>query len=112
MPIYVYRCKNCGVVDHFQHMREESFKACPGCGSGDCHRIPAPTNTPHRQYQTPIEMHSVGMCHPEEIEAFKRALPGVPCSNDVKDPSYGVPFARSRAEKLAVLKYTGYQENN
>jgi len=52
------------------------------------------------------------MCHPEEIEAFKRALPGVPCSNDVKDPSYGVPFARSRAEKLAVLKYTGYQENN
>lgn len=32
MPIYEYRCPNCGVVEAMQKVTDEPLKTCPKCG--------------------------------------------------------------------------------
>jgi hypothetical protein len=64
------------------------------------------------EFHRPIEMHSVSMAHPDEIEEFRRRCPGVEVSSDPTDDLYGVPIARTRREKLAVLDAVGFEEKN
>lgn len=33
MPTYEYKCKQCGVFDYFQSIKDEALKVCPNCGS-------------------------------------------------------------------------------
>ncbi len=32
MPIYEYRCENCGKFEHVQKINDQPFKVCPKCG--------------------------------------------------------------------------------
>jgi len=32
MPIYEYRCENCGKFEHIQKINDQPFKVCPKCG--------------------------------------------------------------------------------
>jgi putative FmdB family regulatory protein len=32
MPIYEYRCENCGKFEHIQKINDEPFNICPKCG--------------------------------------------------------------------------------
>jgi len=38
MPIYDYRCKNCGRFEKVQRITEPALKECPECG-GPVHRL-------------------------------------------------------------------------
>jgi putative FmdB family regulatory protein len=31
MPIYEYKCKTCGVIEHLQLKKEDELKVCPTC---------------------------------------------------------------------------------
>lgn len=43
MPIYTYRCDNCGVqFDHRQSFTEPQIKICPECGKKAIHKVYTP----------------------------------------------------------------------
>ena len=43
MPIYTYRCDNCGVqFDHRQSFTEPQIKLCPECGKKALHKVYTP----------------------------------------------------------------------
>jgi putative FmdB family regulatory protein len=109
MPIYEYHCDNCGHDnEEFQHIHDEEFVSCPqGCASG-YHRVPSLPGSVMKEYQKPIEMHSIGLGQPDEIAAFKERNPGATCSSDPADPLYGVPIAHHFHEKKTILKTEGY----
>ena len=112
MPIYVYNCNRCGYSeDEFQHIQDAAFVDCPACGRLDTyHRIVTLPHTDMKAYHKPIELHSIGLAHSDEIEAFQRRNPDTPISTDINDPLYGVPVVRSRKEKLKVLSNEGFEE--
>lgn len=113
MPIYIYQCDNCTHrTETFQHMFEDNITICPICNSDKFHRVPCLPNTPHTEYCDPIEMHSIALCHHDDIQAFKQRHPNVTCSDTPDDPLYGVPIAHSRKEKLDILKGEGWEERN
>jgi putative FmdB family regulatory protein len=40
MPVYTYRCENCGhQFDKYQSFNEEPLKVCPSCGKYQLHKI-------------------------------------------------------------------------
>jgi putative FmdB family regulatory protein len=39
MPIYEYKCNNCGVFEVTQRITEPSLTECPTCNSADLHRL-------------------------------------------------------------------------
>lgn len=113
MPLYVYQCSQCGhEAEEFFHIRsipDDVF--CPQCDS-KMGRVPCRIGTPLAEYGKPIEMHSVALCHPDDIAAFKRRYPDIECSTKPDDPLYGVPVAKSRAQKLQVLRGEGWEERS
>jgi putative FmdB family regulatory protein len=43
MPIYTYRCDNCGVqFDHRQSFTDPQLKLCPECGKKALHKVYTP----------------------------------------------------------------------
>jgi putative FmdB family regulatory protein len=32
MPIYLYKCKTCGIIEVQQNIHEQSLNCCPDCG--------------------------------------------------------------------------------
>lgn len=113
MPIYQYACDQCGhAEDEFQHIHDAPFDVCPHCESDQYHRVPCLPNTPHMEFDRPVEMHSLALCHHDDIADFKRRHPDVQCSDNPRDPLYGVPVATSRHEKLRVLQKEGWVEKN
>lgn len=82
---------------------------CPaGCGTTTT-RVPTLPHTDLKEFHTPIEMLSVACDTDEEIRRVQKAT-GVQISSDPRDPNYGVPIARNRKEKLAVLKAQKFVE--
>lgn len=113
MPIYVYQCEACGhEAEEFQHMSDDPLTCCPVCGNSSFKRVPTLTSTPQQEFATPIEMHSIGMNHPDDIREFKRLCPDVDVSDDPSDPNYGVPIARTRHQKKKALETAGFEERN
>ena len=111
MPLYPYECTACGhAEDEFQHMRDEPLTACPRCGGAYEKRIAATSAAVARDL--PREMHSIALCHPDDIRAFKHRNPGIECSEDPNSPLYGVPVAANLAEKRRVLAVEGWEERN
>lgn len=112
MPLYTYRCKNCkSDTEEFQHIRDEPLEWCPACQKHTLSRVPALPHTSHKEFSDPIEMHSIALNHPDDIRAFQQRNPDVRISTNTRDPLYGVPIARSRHEKLGILKKEGWQES-
>ena len=118
MPIYVYQCCVCEhEFEEFQHIHDEPIHDCPKSKSEADHfmpetvnRIPTATHTDMKEFNKPIEMHSLGLAHPDELAAFRQRNPDVTISSDEQDPLYGVPIAHTRKEKLDILKVEGWEE--
>jgi putative FmdB family regulatory protein len=112
MPIYVYKCCDCGYgFEEFQHMSEAPLKICPKCKFvGSLDKVPTLPHTDIKEFNKPIHMHSIGLAHPDEIADFQRRNPEATISTDERDPLYGVPIAHTRKEKLDILKTEGFIE--
>lgn len=113
MPIYEYRCEECAhTSEEYQSIRSDPLTACPKCCSSSFHRVPSLTHSLNTPYRIPIEMHSIALSNQDDIKAFKQRNSDVPISTNPNDPLWGVPIARSRAEKLKVLRNEGFVERN
>ena len=110
MPMRAFTCWECGVTkQHFQSLLDESLPKCP-CG-GKSFRDYSAERTDRRHtgvYEKPIEMFSVACSSPEEIQELKQKCPDIEVAMD--GPLMGVPIARSREQKLRVLKAVGFEE--
>lgn len=43
MPVYTYRCENCGVqFDQAQKFTDEALTKCPECGKNELHKVYTP----------------------------------------------------------------------
>lgn len=105
MPRYDYYCPNCGVCEEFQHMREDTLEMCPRCQAGYTKLISKPSGAMEREYRTPIELLSVAPANEAEEIMFRQRNPDA----EMKD---GVPIARTRKQKLRILKNEGFEEKN
>ena len=116
MPLYEFKCPRCDFHDlEFRVMEERNLPVkCRRCEEPMVRNFKAEAAGPHldREFHKPIEMHSLGLDHPADIREFQKRNPGVDISTDPDDELYGVPIARSRRQKLTILKNEGYQENN
>lgn len=106
MPLYEYKCADCSHADdEYQNMREPPLSYCPRCSGSQYERqISRPSGAMIREYDRPIEMHSIAPVTASEVQAFKRRNPGVEFSRD------GAPLARTRQEKLRILRNEGFVE--
>lgn len=111
MPMYPYDCESCNHRDdEFQKMEDPHLIDCPKCRQPSYKRRPCLAHTSHKEYSKPIEMFSIALDHEDEIREFQRRNPEAQISTNRNDPLFGVPIARSRHEKLAILEKEGYQE--
>ena len=106
MPLYDYKCDAClHLREEYQGIHESKLVRCPVCNSNRYRRlISIPSGAMEREFQTPIELHSIAPVTDWEISAFKQRNPGVDLTPD------GVPLARTRKQKLRILKREGFQE--
>lgn len=103
---YPYECPNC---DHFVLEPASWFaehKNCPECNAV-VEKVPGAV---HRRgldpvFRKPIEMFSVAPETPDQMAALRKARP------ETQFTDQGVPLARTRTEKLAILKAVGYEEH-
>ncbi|MEM8737268.1 MAG: zinc ribbon domain-containing protein [Planctomycetota bacterium] len=106
MPLYSYECESCGHADdEFQRMVDAPLTRCPVCGADTYSKQVSLPNTDMTEFHTPIEMLSVAG-HPDDTAELQRKLGS---DIEVRD---GVPIARTRKQKLHVLKTLGYTEGN
>jgi len=107
MPMYPYEC-GCGhAIEVFKPMAQyRTPESCPECGAvmERVHtRRCASLDTP---FQKPVEMFSVAPTNPVELQELRQKMP------DVELTSQLVPIARTRTEKLRILKATGFEEHS
>lgn len=114
MPMYPYRFLDTGEeFEEFAHMNDPPLIEKNGrkveravCVS----RVR--TNYGEGSGTEPIEMMSIGVDTEEEIAAFRARNPGVEISDNRHDRNFGIPIAKSRTEKLRILKNEGFVETN
>lgn len=105
MPQYDYVYEDTGEsFIEFQQMKEEPLTEHNG---RPCRRTVS-SFTPQTRYGkgnrcNPIEMMSIAVDSPEEVAAFRQRNPGVEISDRAGDPLFGIPIAKSRSEKKAIL---------
>lgn len=114
--MYEYRYDDAqgGAFETFQTMREEALIEHQG---RPCHRVPPTSFRAETRFGKgngckPIEMMSIAVDSPEEVQAFRQRNPGVEISDVAGDPLFGVPIAKSRREKLRILEKEGFVETN
>jgi putative FmdB family regulatory protein len=111
MPIYQYVCDACAhEEEEFQRINDDPISECPVCHKPAYHRVPCLPHTNLVEFHKPVEMHSLALCHADDIAAFKRKYPQVEMSDNPDHPLYGVPLAANRQQKLAVLAGEGWEE--
>jgi hypothetical protein len=57
-------------------------------------------------------MMSLAVNTPEQLDEFRQRNPTAEISDDPNNPLYGVPIARTRQEKLRILRNEGFVEKN
>lgn len=116
MPMYEFVCEQCGHCDDYYRTMGDAWQEapCPMCGVPMHRDYRAEAAGPHldKAFTNPIEMHSIAVTNEEDIKAFKHRNPDVEIGTDPNRDDYGVPIARSRAEKLRILKQEGFEEKN
>lgn len=113
MPLYQYKCQQCGhAAEEFQKITSDPLPFCPECQAPTYNRVPSVVHTDLREFHKPIEMFSVACNSLDQIRKIQKECPGVEISDDPSSDLYGVPVAKNRAEKKAVLKATGFEESN
>lgn len=115
MPLYTYECSTCEHTDtDFRTIdaRDEPG-TCGKCGSGTARIFdPGHTRGVIQEFATPIEMLSVAVDNDHQIREFQQRNPDIEISRAKGDPRYGVPIARTRQQKLSVLRNEGFTELN
>lgn len=115
MPLYTYRYTDAegGTFDEFQHIREEAFTLKDGRPVERTVQAFKPvTQYGEGSGTKPIEMTSIAVDSPEEVDEFRRRNPGTEISRNLNDPLFGIPVVKSRSEKLRVLNNEGFVETN
>ena len=110
MPSHDHQCETCQREETVHNKVTEAPEWPECCGE----TMPRVYGTAHRTgtFATPIEMLSVAVDSPSEIADFRKRNPGVEISHDRADPNFGVPIARTRKEKMAILRSEGFEERN
>lgn len=106
MPLRTFTCEKCGRTERvFQTLHEELSPPC-SCGGKTFRDYTQESGNRNctGAFRTPIEMASIGPVMPDELPAFKQACPQVDLTPE------GVPLARTRHQKLQVLRHFGMQE--
>jgi hypothetical protein len=57
-------------------------------------------------------MLSIALDNEDEIAEFRQRNPGVEIESDRSKRNFGVPIARSRSQKLSILKNENFVETN
>lgn len=108
MPVYCFKCATCGTLrEEFLPMgrRNDAIK-CPECSADMARDITAErTNTPDQEFGRPIEMYSIAPDTPQEEMSLRRKCPDIQWDTEMH-----VPLARTRHEKLRLLKAAGFIE--
>ncbi|MCX7429365.1 MAG: hypothetical protein NTW96_27545 [Planctomycetia bacterium] len=106
MPIYCFVCE-CGArAEDVRTMESRNMPMpCPSCyREMDRDTVAEQTTTTMKEFHTPIEMHSIAPTNQAEHDQLVRA--GAEMTRE------GVPVARSRHEKMRLLKLVGFVEKN
>jgi hypothetical protein len=115
MPMYNYHFtdEQGGEFEEFQHISENALIVKDGrpCERGVNAAVPM-TRFGKGNGCDPIEMMSIALDTEEEIQEFRARNPGVEISDNREDRAFGVPIAKSRAEKLRILEKEGFVETN
>lgn len=115
MPIYSYRWTDDqgGEFETFQSMREDALIEYSG---RPCVKqvVGSKVRTQYGEGSDtkPVEMLSIAVDNEDEVDEFRARNPGTEISRDRRSPLFGVPVAKSRSEKLRILKKEGYIETN
>jgi hypothetical protein len=115
MPRYDYQFtdEQGGTFEDVASIRSEPMTEYLG---RPCRRVPScpsvRTQYGEGSHTKPVEMLSIAVDNEEEVDAFRARNPGVEISRDRSSPLFGVPVAKSRSEKLRVLKQEGFVETN
>lgn len=116
MPLYQFQCPACSTADSvFRAVDDRSeIHRCPSCWAPMVRDYQTEAAGPHldREFATPIQMHSIALVHADDIEAFQHRNPEAEISTDPRHELYGVPIARTRSQKLAILEKEGFVEKN
>lgn len=113
MPMYTYRCDNCGKVDDaFRSIENRNRIHRCDCCEGVLIRVfnPGSTRVLMKEFHKPIEMMSIAVDNESQIREFQIRNPGVMISSDRRSPVFGVPIAHTRLEKLRILKNERFEE--
>lgn len=113
MPIYDYCCDVCQHADiEYMKMNDDGPQPCPVCQSRVSYK--RQISLPHtpQQFHKPIEMDSVACSTIEEVREIQRKCPDVQIDDRPDSEMFGIPVARTRQQKLAVLRAVGYSERN
>lgn len=113
MPLYSYKLADGSVVEEFQHMSAAPLTEIAGQKAERTVQKPkVRTQYGEGSNTKPIEMLSIALDNEDEIDEFRQRNPGTEISRDRRSASFGVPIAKSRTEKLRMLKNEGFVETN
>lgn len=114
MPIFDWRCGSCDhTAEEYRKIGESApVENCPVCGKLEYIKQIGLPSTDRKAFSKPIEMYSVALDTDEEIKAVRDKCPDVKISMDQNDEMYGIPIAKTRNDKLKVLKAMGYVEKS
>jgi putative FmdB family regulatory protein len=114
MPLYPFRCFACGHEDdEYRKMGNYApIEKCPKCGIFEYIKQITSPHTDLQEFHTPIEMMSVACNSLEEVREIQQKCPGVQIDDNPDSEMFGIPIAKNRKEKLAVLKAAGFREND
>lgn len=101
MPVYTYKCDNCGRrEDQYRTMRNRNRRLpCGVCQKGLLERAftEEMVNSTEQDYAKPVLSDAMGV-HPSQIQEHKRLYPDIPITPD------GRIECRSHAERKRIMK--------
>lgn len=110
MPMHDHECEQCGRKETVYHSIHESPEWPTCCGDVMPRFYGKSDRNVTGVFHKPIKMHSIGMAHQDEIDAFRQRNPEIEIHDDPDHPDFGVPIITTREEKLRVLRNEGYEE--
>ena len=113
MPMYCYRCADCGRGgSEMRAMKDRGHGPPCRCGARMQRDITAETGAVNTEYAKPIEMMSLAVDTVEEVHAFRTRNPDIEISDRPGDRNFGIPVVKSRQQKLSVLHREEFIETN
>lgn len=104
MPIYSFRCDECGVVfDDFRMISDRNSPAKCKCGGSARRSFIDEQPHTHRDYDKPVLSDAMG-CHPDQVKQHRKLFPDIPITND------GRIVVTSHSEHRRIMKRLGFHD--